>query len=101
MLTTATPEIAVDETDDSFRILIPMNSEQEIDLSTNVEHNSISLSGVIRERTEQSQNNFSTTFLSQRQFAKTLDLPSPIDEFGMTSEQTDAGIEITIPKKAS
>lgn len=101
LVSSAEPDIAVDETDEAFRILIPLNSEQEIELSTNVEHNSVSVSGVITERSQQSQNNISTSFMSQRQFAKTLNLPSPIDEFSMTSEQTDAGIEITIPKKTS
>ncbi len=95
------PEIELDETDKDYRILIPVDPEQEIELHTNIEDNSVSVSGVITQKRQQSQNNFATSFHSQSQFAKTVTLPSPVDEFGMTSRQTEAGIEITIPKKTS
>ncbi len=97
----AMPQIALDETEEDFHILIPVNPNQEIELSTNIEDNAVSVSGVITEKLQQSQNSFTSAFHSQRQFAKTVELPSPIDQFGMTTEQTNEGIRITIPKKAS
>jgi len=97
----ALPEIALDETEKDYQILIPVSPEQEIELSTNIEDNAVSLSAVITENLQQSQNSFSSSFLSQRQFAKTLELPMPIDQFAMTTEQTGEGIRIIIPKKAS
>lgn len=95
------PDIAVDETEQEYRILIPVKPDQELELNTNIEDNSVSVSGVITEKSQQSQNNFSASSFSQRQFAKTVDLPTAVDEFGMTTRQTDAGIEITLPKKHS
>lgn len=95
----AVPEIAVDETEKDYQILVPVKPEQEIELSTNIEDNAVSISGVVTENLQQSQNNFAGSYLSQRQFDKTLKLPTPIDQFGMTTEQTDGGIRITIPKK--
>lgn len=97
----AAPDIALDETEEGYRILIPVNPDQELELNTEVEDNSVSVSGVITEKSSRSQNNFSTSSFSQRQFARTLDLPTPVDEFGMTTTQTEAGIEITLPKKSS
>lgn len=97
----AAPEIAVDETEEGYRILIPVSPDQDLELNTDIEDNSVSVSGVITEKSSQSQNNFSTSSFSQRQFARTLDLPTPVDEFGMTTTQTEAGIEITLPKKSS
>ncbi len=96
---TAVPEIAIDETEEDYRILIPVSADQELELNTNVEENSISVTGVITEKSQQAQNNFSASSFSQRQFAKTQDLPTPVDEFGMTTTQTEAGIEIKLPKK--
>lgn len=97
----AIPEIALDETGEEYRILIPVQPDQEVELNTNIEDSSISLAGTITEKSQQSRSNFSASSFSQRQFAKTLSLPSPVDEFGMTTTQTEAGIEITLPKKNS
>lgn len=97
----AAPEIALDETDSNYQILIPVDPTQEIEVNTSIENNSVSVSGVIKEQLRQSRNSFASSFLSQRQFAKTVKLPRPVDEFGMTTEQTQEGIKITIPKKAS
>ncbi|MEX0965503.1 MAG: Hsp20 family protein [Pseudohongiellaceae bacterium] len=94
-----TPKIELDETDKEYRIFIPVDPEKEIELNADIEDNSVSVSGVITEKVQQKQDNLATSILSRSQFAKTVKLPQPIDEFGMTTEQTDAGIEITIPKK--
>ncbi|GJM12601.1 MAG: hypothetical protein DHS20C12_10040 [Pseudohongiella sp.] len=99
--TKALPEIALDETEKEYSILIPVDSGQEIELSTSIENNSVSVSGLIKENLQQSQNGFSSSFHSQRQFAKTIDLPVPIDEFGLLTQQTEDGIRISIPKKSS
>lgn len=94
-------EIALQETDKDYHILIPVDPKQELELSTSIEDNAVSVSGVITQSIEKSQNGFASSFLSQRQFAQTLDLPTPVDEFGLITEQTNEGIRITIPKKSS
>ena len=97
----AAPQIALDETDSDYQILIPVDPSQEVEVNTSIENNSVSVSGIIKQQLRQSQNDFATSFMSQRQFAKTLSLPRPVDEFGITTEQTENGIRITIPKKTS
>jgi len=98
-VSSALPDIVLDETENDYQIVIPVDPEQEIELSTNIEDNAVSVSGVITENRRQSLNSFASSFLSQRQFAKTVELPTPIDQFGMTTQQTAQGIRITTPKK--
>lgn len=95
----AGPDILLDETENDYSIVIAVSPEQEIELSTDIEDNAVSVSGVITENRRQSLHGFEGSFLSQRQFAKTVELPTPIDQFGLTTQQTDEGIRITIPKK--
>lgn len=97
----ASPEIEIVESDEEFRVLIPSNEQQEIELNTSVENNSLSVSGVITEREEQVTGTLSSNFVSRRQFARTIDLPAEVDELGVLTRNTDAGIEITLPKKNS
>jgi HSP20 family molecular chaperone IbpA len=97
--TSAVPEIELDETDESYQLLIPLTADQELELNTNIEDNAVSVSGVITQKQQQSQNRFMSSFVSQRQFAKTVELPTPINEFGMITEQIEEGIRIIIPKK--
>jgi len=100
-LSNTLPEIEINETEQHYQIVIPVNREQEIELNTTIEDNAFSLTGVITENVQQSQNAFASSFVSQRQFAKTFELPHPVNEFAMTTEQTNDGIEILLPKKNS
>jgi len=95
----ATPRIEVSETPTEYRITIPVTPDEEIELNTSVEDNALSVSGTIKNSANNQNQNFAASVFSQSQFSRTINLPEPVDEFGLTTQQTDSEIIISVPKK--
>ena len=98
-LPSTAPAIEVHETDTEYEVVIAVAPDEELELNTNLEDKALSVSGRIKREASNQGNSFAATVVSQSAFSRTIDLPHPVDEFGLTTRQTDAGIVITIPKK--
>lgn len=96
---TQTPDIQLKETGDDYQIVVPVPSGQEVELSTTLEDGAVTITGTLHSKSSQQQNNFAASLFSQSQFSRTIKLPGPVDEFGIVSRSTDAGIVVSIPKR--
>jgi len=94
------PSIELMETETEYQLRIQTLPDQELEISTNLEDNRLTVSGVIKSEIAKIANGMTTDFSSQSQFSRRFDLPGSIDELGLYTEQTDAGVVIAIPKKA-
>lgn len=97
--TVAVPDIEVAETPTEYRITIPVTPDEDIQLNTSIEDNALSITGTIKSSANTQNSSFATSMLSQSQFSRTIDLPEPVDEFGLSTQQTNDGIIISVPKK--
>jgi len=98
-LSVSVPDIEVAETPTEYRITIPITQDEDIELNTSIEDNALSISGTIKNAQNNHTQNFATSMLSQSQFSRTINLPVPVDEFGLSTQQTGAEIIISVPKK--
>ena len=96
--TQTSPTIELDETSDDYRIRIEVPEQSELDLSTDVENNTVRVSGRIAHKTSQSGNQLMSSFSSTSQFSRSIPLSKPVDPLALRTEKRDNSIVITIPK---
>lgn len=94
----AQPEIALEESEHEYRVVIPLAPDTDIELDTAVEDNVLSIKALIRqELTNQSANSRSNSS-SFSQIARNFNLKKPVDATGLATQKDTDKIVITIPK---
>lgn len=95
------PEIDVLEQQDSYVVILEAPANQEIELSTEVENNTLSLAGKLRTQTNQSQGGSVFSSSSVSRFSRSIPFPQDVNALGMYTETKEGKITITIPKMNS
>ena len=96
-----TPDIRLDETASEYRVYIDVPQSQEVELNTEIEDRTLSISGTVEQELDQNQAGNAMAMFSQSSFARRFPLSHEVDEFAMVTEQTPTGLMVRIPKKTS
>lgn len=91
------PNISMQELNNEYRIEVSIPEGQEVEVNTDLTHNQLTISGTVKNKTEEGQS-FSQ---STRQFSQSMTLPGSIDEGGMKVEQEENQIIVIVPKVTS
>jgi HSP20 family molecular chaperone IbpA len=90
--------IEIMESDDAYKVLVPVPEGQKVELNTEIKGNILSVSGTFQsEQSNRSGTGFSGS-ASVSQFSQSVTLPQPIDADKMKTVQKDHQVIITIPK---
>jgi HSP20 family molecular chaperone IbpA len=92
------PEIAVQESDEEYRIIIAVADGSEVELSTALEDNTLSISAQVRSERTNSNGGLRSSSTHVSQFSRAIMLDEPVDATGMRTNKTAKAIVITIPK---
>ncbi|OGT71058.1 MAG: hypothetical protein A3H44_12450 [Gammaproteobacteria bacterium RIFCSPLOWO2_02_FULL_57_10] len=92
------PEIAVEESDEEYRVVIAVADGSEVELSTELEDNTLSISAQVRSEITNSNGGFQSSSTSVSQFSRSITLDEPVDATGMQTEKSNEEIVIRIPK---
>ncbi|MDO8273024.1 MAG: hypothetical protein Q7U82_14105 [Gammaproteobacteria bacterium] len=94
------PEIELQESDDEYRVIISIAKDSEVELVTELEDNTLSISAQVRSEVRHQSGNFGgglqSTSISQ--FSRSIPLEEPVDATGLQTEKSPEEIVITIPK---
>ena len=94
----ASPGIEVSESDNDYQIVIDVPENGELELSTEIEDNSIWLAGSVNFSGSQNISSPTPSFTSTSQFSRSIPLSQEVDPLAMQTDQTDNAVVITIPK---
>jgi len=92
------PAIEVEESDTEFRVIITLAQGSEVELSTELEDSTLSISAQIRTTLQDNRGGLQTSSTSVSQFSRAIELGEPVDAQGMRTERSEGEIVITVPK---
>lgn len=92
------PEIAVEESDTEFRVVITLAEGSDVELSTALEDSTLSISAEIRTSLQDNRGGLQTSSTSVSQFSRAIELGEPVDAKGMRTERSEGEIVIIVPK---
>ena len=92
------PQIAVEELDKEFRVVITLAEGSEVELETALEDTTLSISAQVRSSVQDSRAGLQTSSTSVSQFSRNIDLGEPVDARGMRTQKSDSEIVITVPQ---
>lgn len=92
------PEIAVEESEEEFRVVITLAEGSDVELSTALEDSTLSISAQVRSSVQDNRAGLQTSSTSVSQFSRSIDLGEPVDATGMRTERSEGEIVITVPK---
>lgn len=92
------PEIAVQESDEEYRVIIAVADGSEVELNTALVDNTLSISAQVRSEITNSNGGFQSSSTSVSQFSRSIALDEAVDATGLRTEKTAEEIIITIPK---
>ncbi|MEQ8953224.1 MAG: Hsp20/alpha crystallin family protein [Gammaproteobacteria bacterium] len=95
----STPAIRIDETDREYQIHVTVPQSHEVELNTEIEGNTLSISGKIQQQLAQQNGGSAATFIGHSQFSRQIPLSHEVDELGIATEQTPTGLMVRVPKK--
>lgn len=92
------PQIAVEESDEEFRVVITLAQGSEVELATALEDSTLSISAQVRNTVQSNRAGLQTSSTSVSQFSRAIELGEPVDAKGMRTERSEGEIVITVPK---
>jgi HSP20 family molecular chaperone IbpA len=95
------PQILVEDQKDAFLVTLSKHPEQNIEISTELEDNVLTMTGVVESRRSQTQGGSRFSSSSYSQFSRSIEFPHEVNALGMTSSQEDERITILVPKLQS
>ena len=93
------PRFSFDETETEYQVHIEFPPDQEVEISTNLEANLLTVNGTITQNISKGNNGFASNFTSRSQFSRSFDLSKPVDELALYTQTEEGGLLIGIPKK--
>ncbi|MFM1897077.1 MAG: Hsp20/alpha crystallin family [Pseudomonadota bacterium] len=96
--TTPTPDIALHETSEAYRIEVEVPEDSEVELQTDIEDNTVRLSGSVNLDSASNGSGLTAAFSARSQFSRSVDLPKLVNGLAMQTAREDDRIVITIPK---
>lgn len=94
-----TPSLNLTETESEYQIYIQSPPEHNVEISTDLEANLLTIRGTLTRNATDRNNNSLSRISSRSQFSRSFDLPKPVDEFGIYHEQQEEGLIVRVPKK--
>jgi len=92
------PSIEVSETDNDYQIVIGVPENGELELSTEIEDNTVRLSGTVNVTRSTDSNSLASSFTSRSQFSRSIPLSQRVDPLALHTDQEEHAVVITIPK---
>lgn len=92
------PKIEVEETKQEYRVVISLDKDSDMELSTDLEDNTLSISAQVRTEVHDNSSGRQMSSSSMSQFSRAIPLNSPVDATGMKTEKSDSSVVIRIPK---
>jgi len=92
------PTIRMTEDSESYQVSIEVPEGQEVELNTELNNNTLVVSGSVRNEREESSSGLSSRSMQESRFSQSVYLPGPIDASAMRVEQEDTQIVVTVPK---
>ena len=92
------PQIKVEETKQEYRVVISIAKDSDMELSTDLEDNTLSISAQVRTEVHDNSSGRQMSSTSMSQFSRAIPLRSPVDATGMKTEKSDSSVVIRIPK---
>lgn len=94
----SSPEVIMTETNNAYNIDISVLEGQDIELNAELESGILTVSGKVKNSSENNDDYIQGKSVSISQFSQSLVLSEPINEGGMTIENRDTGMQIRVPK---
>ena len=92
-------QMSINETETEYQILIQIPSDHELEFSTDLAANLLTVSGTLTRNSSNSANSTASDFTSRSQFTRSFDLTKPVNELGLYTEIQEGGLVIGIPKR--
>ncbi len=92
------PAISMTETPEAYEVTIAVPDGQEVELNTELNNNTLVVSGSVKSEREENGNGLSSRSMQESRFSQSIHLAGTIDEAGMRVEQQDEQIVVTVPK---
>lgn len=99
-LSNSSPTVSIEDSDDAYIVSVSVPEGQEITFDTKVENETLTVSGIVKAKSESQSNGVLNHGSSVSQFSKSLTLTDAIDEVGITIEQKDDQFIVHVPKKS-
>ena len=96
---TASPVLSLNETDAEYLVRIQTPPDHDVEIDTELEANLLTVTGTLTRDMSNNSKSFSSNISSRSQFTRSFDLPKPVDELGVYTEQEEGGLSIHVPKK--
>lgn len=97
-LSTPTPKITMNENADQYEITVHVPEGQNVELTTDISGNTLSITGKIHHTDESKSGTAVSKSMTTSQFSQSMTLRYPVKESDIKMEQDDNNIVITIPK---
>ena len=95
------PTLEMMETDSEYRVQIQTPPQHELSLNTELEADSLTLTGTLTRTLDTESNGFASSLVSNSQFSRRFDFSEPVDALGLVTEQTEQGLLLRVPKMRS
>jgi len=92
------PQIDLQESDKEYRITLSIADGSEIELETQLEDQTLSISAEVRSEIRNSSGNMQSSSSSVSQFSRSIFLDEAVDATGLKTEKDADEIVITVPK---
>lgn len=91
-------QIEVEESTDEYRVVISLAEGSDVELATELDNNTLSISAQVRTEVQNSGNGRALSSTSMSHFSRAIPFNSPVDATGMQTEKSDSEVVIRIPK---
>lgn len=92
-------QLSINETETEYQVLIQIPSDHELEISTDLEANLLTISGTLTRNLSNNTNSTASNFTSRSQFTRSFELTKPVNELGLYTEIQEGGLVIGIPKR--
>lgn len=92
------PQLELTETETEYQLRVQTPPGQDLVLNSELEGNLLTVTGTLSSNHSQHNAGIASSLVSSSQFSRSFDLAAPVDEFGVYTEQSEAGLTVHVPK---
>lgn len=97
-LSSSSPEITMEETDEEYKVVVSVPEGQEVELNTELSDGVLTVSGTVKNQTENMFGPSLGRAMSTSQFSQSMTFSSQVDESGLVVDHADGEIVVRVPK---
>lgn len=94
----APAQIEVEESQDEYRVVISIAEDSDMELSTELADNTLSVSAQIRAEVVDNSSGRALSSTRMSQFSRAIPFAAPVDATGLRTEKSDTAVVIRVPK---